>query len=136
MSEQKTYKTPSLTTDNLVIRKHKDDKYHDILLVTRGHDPFGGYLALPGGFVEYGEDPKNGCLRELKEETNLDGFDIELLTVRGDPKRDPRKHVVTIAYVVNVKEDAEPMGGDDAKDAKFYNLKDIYDNYKLKYIFH
>ena len=122
---QTKYKIPSLTTDAIVLRKHKDDENHDILLVTRGHDPFAGRLALPGGFVIYGEDPKDGCKRELKEETDLDGKDIELLTVRGNPNRDPRRHVVTIVYMVNVDSDAEPKGGDDAKDAKFYDLKDI-----------
>ena len=132
---EKVYKTPSLTTDSIVLRKHKNDNYHDILLVTRKHDPFKDHLAFPGGFVEYGEDPIKGCLRELKEETNLDGLDIELLTVRGDPKRDPRKHVVTIVYIVNVSEDAQPQGGDDAKDAKFYPLKDIIETQKHKMSF-
>ena len=127
---QKKYKIPSLTTDALVLRKHKDDEYHDILLVTRGRDPFAGKLAFPGGFVNYGEDPEHGCIRELKEETELDGKDIELLTVRGDPKRDPRRHVVTIVYLVNVDPDSQPKGGDDAKDAKFYDLKDIIKNQK------
>ena len=127
---QKKYKIPSLTTDALVLRKHKDDEYHDILLVTRGHDPFAGKLAFPGGFVNYGEDPEHGCIRELKEETELDGKDIELLTVRGDPKRDPRRHVVTIVYLVNVDPDSQPKGGDDAKEAKFYDLKDIIKNQK------
>ena len=127
---QKKYKIPSLTTDALVLRKHKDDEYHDILLVTRGHDPFAGKLAFPGGFVNYGEDPEHGCIRELKEETELEGKDIELLTVRGDPKRDPRRHVVTIVYLVNVDPDSQPKGGDDAKDAKFYDLKDIIKNQK------
>ena len=127
---QKKYKIPSLTTDALVLRKHKDDEYHDILLVTRGRDPFAGKLAFPGGFVNYGEDPEHGCIRELKEETELEGKDIELLTVRGDPKRDPRRHVVTIVYLVNVDPDSQPKGGDDAKDAKFYDLKDIIKNQK------
>ena len=127
---QKKYKIPSLTTDALVLRKHKNDEYHDILLVTRGRDPFAGKLAFPGGFVNYGEDPEHGCIRELKEETELDGKDIELLTVRGDPKRDPRRHVVTIVYLVNVDPDSQPKGGDDAKDAKFYDLKDIIKNQK------
>ena len=121
---QKKYKIPSLTTDSIVLRKHKDDPYHDILLVTRGKPPFEGKLAFPGGFVNYGEDPKKGCVRELKEETELDGKDIELLTVRGDPDRDPRRHVVTIVYIVN------PKGGDDAKDAKFYDLKSIIEKEK------
>ena len=130
-NNKKEYKSPSLTADAIVLRKHKNDDKHDILLDTRGND----HLAFLGGFVEYNEDPMKGCLRELKEETNLDGFDIELLTVRGNPKRDPRKHVVTIAYTVIVNENAEPIGADDAKDAKFYNLEDIYKNYKNKMSF-
>lgn len=134
MSE-KVYKVPNLTTDAVVLRKHKDDNYHDILLVTRGHPPFEGHLAFPGGFVEYNEDPINGCLRELQEETNLIGETIKVFTVRGDPKRDPRKHVVSIFYLVTVNEDAVPKGGDDARDAKFYSLKDIYENYSEKMSF-
>ena len=132
MSEENKdkYKIPSLTTDSIVLRKHKTDEYHDILLVTRGRPPFEGKLAFPGGFVNYGEDPKKGCLRELKEETELDGKDIELLTVRGDPNRDPRRHVVTIVYIVNVDPDSKPKGGDDAKDAKFYDLKSIIEKEK------
>ena len=132
---QAKYKTPSLTTDAIVLRKHKDDENHDILLVTRGHDPYAGRLAFPGGFVNYGEDPKCGCIRELKEETCLDGKDIELLTVRGNPDRDPRRHVVTIVYIVNVDPDAVPKGADDAKDAKFYDLKNIIETQKNKMSF-
>ena len=137
MSEdyQKKYKIPSLTTDAIVLRKHKDDEFHDILLVTRGHEPFAGRLAFPGGFVNYGEDPKDGCIRELKEETNLDGKGIELLTVAGNPKRDPRRHVVSIVYIVSADPDAEPKGGDDAKDAKFYDLREIIKTQKNKMSF-
>jgi 8-oxo-dGTP diphosphatase len=47
------------------------------------------------------------------------------LTVKSNPKRDPRKHIVSIVYLVEVSEDAVPIGGDDAKSAHFYNLKDI-----------
>ena len=132
---QKKYKIPSLTTDAVVIRKHKNDDLHDILLVTRGNYPEEGKLAFPGGFVDYGEDPQYGCLRELKEETELNGKDIELLTVRGDPKRDPRRHVVSIIYTVNVDPESQPKGGDDAKEAKFYDLKDIIENKKNQIAF-
>ena len=132
---QKKYRIPSLTTDAIVLRKHKDDNFHDILLVTRGNEPYKEKLAFPGGFVEYGEEPEIGCIRELKEETELDGKNIELLTVRGNPKRDPRRHVVSIFYIVNVEPDAQPKGGDDAKDAKFYELKDILENKKKEIAF-
>ena len=132
---QKKYRIPSLTTDALVLRKHKNDEFHDILLVTRGNYPEEGKLAFPGGFVEYGEEPEYGCIRELKEETELDGKDIELLTIRGNPRRDPRRHVVSIFYIVNVEPEAKPKGGDDAKDAKFYDLKDIIENKKEKIAF-
>ena len=132
---QKKYRIPSLTTDAIVLRKHKYDNFHDILLVTRGNDPYEGKLAFPGGFVDYGEEPEYGCIRELKEETELDGKDIELLTVRGNPKRDPRRHVVSIFYLVNVDKDAKPKGSDDAKDAKFYDLKDIIENKKEELAF-
>ena len=127
---QKKYRIPSLTTDAIVLRKHKGDARHDILLVTRGKDPFKGKLAFPGGFVNYGENPKDGCIRELKEETGLDGKNIELLTVRGEPDRDPRRHVVSIIYIVNVEPNSEPKGGDDARDAKFYDLKTIIEKKK------
>ena len=76
---EKVYKTPSLTTDSIVLRKHKNDNYHDILLVTRKHDPFKDHLAFPGGFVEYGEDPIKGCLRELKEETGYVSDNVTIL---------------------------------------------------------
>ena len=132
---QQKYRIPSLTTDAIVLRKHKNDDFHDILLVTRGNDPYEGKLAFPGGFVEYGEEPQYGCIRELKEETELDGKDIELLTVRGNPKRDPRRHVVSIFYLVNVDQDAIPKGSDDAKDAKFYDLTDIIENKKEELAF-
>ena len=127
---KKIFNWPTLAADAIVLRKHKADEYHDILLVTRGHPPFEGKLAFPGGSVNYGEDPQDGCLRELKEETELDGKDIELLTVRGKPDRDPRRHVVTIVYIVNVDPDSKPKGGDDAKDAKFYDLKSIIEKEK------
>jgi 8-oxo-dGTP diphosphatase len=132
---QKKYRIPSLTTDAIVLRKHKNDNFYDILLVTRGNEPYKDCLAFPGGFVDYGEDPQNGCLRELKEETELDGKDVELLTVRGNPKRDPRRHTVSIFYIIKVDPDAQPKGADDAKDAKFYDLKDIIENQKERIAF-
>lgn len=51
-------------------------------MIKRLRDPFKDHLAFPGGFVDYNEDPKEGCLRELKEECNLDGLSIEFVRIK------------------------------------------------------
>ena len=124
-SKLKEFSGPNIATDSIVLRKHQSDHYHDILLITRLREPFKGMYAYPGGFVDYNEDPAVACLRELKEECNLDGISQKLVTVAGNPARDPRKHIVSVVYEVQVAEDAKPKAGDDAATAKFYNLLDI-----------
>lgn len=101
----KVYKTPSLTVDAIVTRANKLATSHEILLITRGRDPFKGHYAFPGGFVDYGEDPCSAVTRELNEECNIKGSDPVLITVQGAPNRDPRRHTVTIAYHVTVDPD-------------------------------
>ena len=80
-------------------------------------------LAFPGGFVDKGEDPEVAVIRELKEECGIDGKVLNLLCVKGDPKRDPRGHVISIAYVVSA--DGEPTAGDDAASAEWYPISQI-----------
>jgi 8-oxo-dGTP diphosphatase len=119
------YPCPVLAADAIVIRPNKQTNEPEVLLNTRGIEPYKGLFVFPGGHVDYNEAPIKACIRELKEETNLDGSDPELLTVAGDAQRDPRKHVVTVAYLVKVPQDQQPKGGDDAADAQFYPVKDI-----------
>ena len=52
----------AIVTKYLVINK---ERKLNILLITRGRDPFKGHYAFPGGFVDYGEDPEDACIREL-----------------------------------------------------------------------
>ena len=125
--KQGRYYLPSVTTDALVFRD-REDGYHDILLVTRKNNPCMGCLAFPGGFVDYNEDPLEGCLRELKEECSVDGTNPVLVTVEGDPQRDPRGHVITIAYRVSVPSSAQVIAADDALYAEFYELRNIVAN--------
>ena len=108
------YQNPALAVDAAV-------RCNDtVLLIQRGNEPWKGAWALPGGFVEYGEDPRDAVLRELEEETGLKGTIIRLLDARGNPERDPRKHIVSIVYLVEAE--GEPIGGDDAADARFWPI--------------
>ena len=72
------------------------------MLITRKKKTFQGCLAFPGGHIDYGEDPEVACVRELKEECNVDGTLKGLPTVRGKPDRDPRYHMISIVYIVEV----------------------------------
>jgi 8-oxo-dGTP diphosphatase len=116
------FRNPALTVDAACTRESESGT--EVLLITRGRSPFKGQLGLPGGFVDYGEDPQIAVLRELQEETGVGGIVTGLLDVRGDPTRDPRKHNVTIVYWVEA-DDSEPIAGDDAANAAWYNLDDV-----------
>ena len=95
------YKVPNVTVDAIVTRA-KAAGGHEILLITRGRPPFVGMYAFPGGFVDYGEDPKTACIRELQEECSVEGHTPELITVAGKPERDPRKHIISIVYALEI----------------------------------
>ena len=113
---------PNIATDVIVVWP-SGPSMHQILLITRGKDPYKGALAFPGGFVEYNEDPDLACLRELEEECGIKGKSVELVTVAGNPKRDPRKHVISMAYHIQLADySQEPRGKDEASTAKWYDL--------------
>lgn len=117
------YHVPGVTTDAICVRFNEGVK--EILLVTRAGPAEKGKLALPGGFIEYNEDPEECCLRELEEETGVKGSNLKLVGVFGHPLRDPRRHVITMAYRVDVPPTCVPKGADDAEDAQFYPLDQI-----------
>ena len=111
---------PALAADAAVRRGDS------VLLIQRKHPPMQGAWALPGGFVDQGEDPLHAAIRELKEETGLDGHSPRLLMVMGEPNRDPRKHIVSIVYEISVSDEQLPIGGDDAADAKFWPIETVF----------
>ena len=102
--------TPLLTVDAVIL--YESDK---IVLIRRKNPPYQGELALPGGFVDIGETVENACIREAREETNLNVQINKLIGVFSDPKRDPRGHTVTIAFLCEpVDELSNPKAQDDA----------------------
>ncbi|MFF1692022.1 NUDIX domain-containing protein [Streptomyces sp. NPDC058257] len=90
-----------------------------VLLIERGLEPFLGWAALPGGYVQKDETLREGALRELREEAGIDGnrLHLEQLGAYGDPRRDPRGRVVTIAYLALGPDLPAPVGGTDARRA-------------------
>ena len=96
------------------------------LLVRRGQAPYRGRLALPGGFVREGEDLDEAAARELAEETGLagEGVHLEQLMSYGQPRRDPRGRVVTVAYLALVRGAPAVQGGGDAAGADWVDLED------------
>ena len=109
------YSNPAVAVDAVALREGESGT--EVLLIRRGGEPWKGRLAFPGGFVDYGEDPERAVLRELEEETGVDGFDPVALAIHGDPDRDPRKHIIALFYLIDVDPEAVPRGGDDAADA-------------------
>ncbi|MDP0490416.1 MAG: NUDIX domain-containing protein [Verrucomicrobiota bacterium JB023] len=124
MAHTYEYPRPALTTDCVVFGLDDDDV--KVLLIKRGLAPFKGKWALPGGFIRPNEAPDACARRELAEETGLRGIYLEQLYTFGDPKRDPREHVVTIAYfaLVNLLEHP-PTADTDAIDAAWFPFDEI-----------
>ncbi|MDP9183182.1 MAG: NUDIX hydrolase [Actinomycetota bacterium] len=84
-----------------------------VLLVERDTHPFRGRLALPGGFVAPGEDLDAAAVRRLEQETGVrrDVAHVEQLGAFGDPARDPRMRVVSVAYLVFAPDLPAPTPG-------------------------
>ncbi len=115
---------PAVTTDIVVFTVQENTL--KVLLIQRKAAPFEGEWALPGGFIQDRESLEACALRELKEETGLDGIYLEQLYTFGEPDRDPREHVISVAYFALV-----PSGklvlqpGTHASDAAWYGVNSL-----------
>jgi 8-oxo-dGTP diphosphatase len=96
-----------------------------VLLIERGVPPFQGRWALPGGFIRQGESLEQAALRELREETGVRNVYLEQLYSFGEPNRDPRGRVVTVAYYALIAADRAPLApGSDASAARWWPVGD------------
>lgn len=115
---------PSVTVD-IVLYAFLDNRLK-VLLVRRGRNPFQGRWALPGGFVAMEESLDEAAQRELMEETGVRDVYLEQLYTFGEPERDPRGRVITVAYFALLSADRvaqmEVEGGDDADEACWWDM--------------
>lgn len=112
-----------VTVDVLVINKKTDE----ILLIKRLNEPFKDCWALPGGFVDENEDLEQAARRELFEETNIETDEMTQIGAFGKPNRDPRGHMISVAYQTNLIENQIVKAKDDAKEVKWFSINDLPD---------
>lgn len=99
-----------------------------VLLVRRGQAPFEGKWAIPGGFKRPAETLDEAAERELAEETGVDAASVlAQFGAYGDPGRDPRMNVVTIAYLAVLRDVGAIVSGSDAADARLVPVCDVVD---------
>src|SRR3569833_2777861 len=118
------YERPSVTVD-IVILTLREKRLH-ILLIQRKAWPFEGAWAIPGGFVRMDESLHNAARRELQEETGVLDVPLEQLHTFGEPGRDPRTRVITVAYTALIPSEKivlEPAT--DAAAAGWYPIDDL-----------
>jgi 8-oxo-dGTP diphosphatase len=97
------YPHPAVTVDIVVFTIRHDAL--KVLLIKRAERPYRGRWAMPGGFVGIDEGLDEAAARELREETGVDDVYLEQLYTFGDPGRDPRERVITVAYYALIPSD-------------------------------
>jgi 8-oxo-dGTP diphosphatase len=125
---------PFAVTVDVVVLTMSDGRLH-VLLVRRGVPPFGGMWAIPGGFKRPEESLDEAARRELLEETGVDSASLlRQFGAYGDPERDPRMNVVTIAYLAVLRDVQGIAGGTDAAAAALVPVSEIL-NRKIELAF-
>ena len=127
------YDRPSVTVDIAAfsIRSDENENYKrdsvqklSLLLIQRGVHPYKGCWALPGGFVRKGETLEECAMREVTEETGITPDARMPAAVFSNLGRDPRGWIISNAFVsVISEENINAHGGDDAADAKWFDVK-------------
>jgi 8-oxo-dGTP diphosphatase len=101
------------------------EKNGKVLLVKRNFPPFRGKYAIPGGIVEYGETVEAAVVREVREETGLEVEVQEILGVYSDPKRDPTRRLIAVAFIVKIIGGRLKQKSLEIQDVRWFNLKEI-----------
>ncbi len=120
MSYTYKYPRPAVTVDIPVFRKTKDDL--QLLLIQRDREPFQGFWAIPGGFIDMNETLEEAATRELLEETGLQNITMEQLKAYSAPDRDSRQRTVSVAFIGFLTDNQQIKAGDDARKARWFSV--------------
>jgi len=90
-----------------------------VLLIKRAVEPQKGTWCLPGGYVDFGEDPVAAAIRECREETGLNVINLRLLDVGFNGR------VIVITYTARIDDQSEPMASDDAEQVGWFRLSEL-----------
>lgn len=112
-----------VTVDLVIVKKTRQE--NQLLLIKRKNEPFKGCWALPGGFVDEDEDLEQAAIRELFEETQVKVSDLKQIGAFGKPNRDPRGHMVSVAYFGTVPINTVATASDDAQEIGWYSLTNL-----------
>ena len=112
----------SVTADAVLFAERDGQTF--VLLIQRGNDPYKGYWAFPGGFLEMDETVARCAERELEEETGIVLIGMQLLGIYSDVERDPRGRVITAAYAAMTTM-PEATASDDAATAQWWPLNEL-----------
>lgn len=115
----------TLAVDLVILTIHEDRL--KVALVRRGIPPFLGAFALPGGFVLDDESVLDAARRELVEEAGLvvESAHLEQLATFGEPDRDPRGRVVSVAHLALTPSPGPLVAGSDAAEAAWFDVANL-----------
>ncbi len=116
------YPRASVTADAVLFAEKGGQIY--VLLIQRGNEPYKGYWAFPGGFLNMDETVARCAERELEEETGVVLTGMQLSGIYSDVERDPRGRVITVAYTAMTTMPVA-TAADDAAAAKWWPLNDL-----------
>jgi 8-oxo-dGTP diphosphatase len=115
------YERPGLTVDCVIFGLDLEEESLKVMLIERDLKPFAGMWAIPGGFVHNGETLMEAAMRELQEETGITDVFLEQLYTFGDPGRDPRGWIVSVAYYALVSPEQHSVhASTDARQARWF----------------
>ena len=99
--------TPTVRVSLIIINAEGE------ILLAKHKKPTREYWVLPGGHLEYGETIQECALRELKEETNLDGEFKRIVFLSESIAPNGSRHIINFFVLVDVVKGEVKMGEED-----------------------